>query len=68
METEMRNGENTGDVRLLTDAELENVSGGDKLQEFKDVVTGRAFVKAVCDAALGAWEDLKAATGLNSIL
>lgn len=64
----MRNGENTGEVRLLTDGELENVSGGDKSQELADLVTGQALVKAVCDAVLGAWEDLKAATGLNSIL
>jgi hypothetical protein len=28
METEMYNAENTSDIRPLTDAELENVSGG----------------------------------------
>jgi hypothetical protein len=28
METEMRNGENIGGVRLLADAELDHVSGG----------------------------------------
>jgi hypothetical protein len=28
METEMRNAENTSDIRPLTGAELENVSGG----------------------------------------
>jgi lactobin A/cerein 7B family class IIb bacteriocin len=28
METEMRNAENTSDIRPLTDAELDDVSGG----------------------------------------
>jgi hypothetical protein len=58
METEMRNAENTSDIRSLTDAELDDVSGG----VLGDAILVGLFLIGV---SIGAYWDLPAKAPRN---
>jgi lactobin A/cerein 7B family class IIb bacteriocin len=68
MEPEMRSVENTGDIRSLSDAELNDVSGGIILQSIIALGAAAALLIGMSGPNVGTIEEQAAALGMSHLL
>lgn len=68
LEVEMRDTENTADIRSLSDAELNDVSGGVILQSIIAVGAAAALLVGFSGPNVGTMQEQAAALGMSHLL